>query len=697
MPYTWIEWFQQISACQESFCPLASFFSKRNLFENNRMNFKNIKCERHLMRLILFSITILCFSGLFSFISGKNPRFANIMGAGGTVLGCLIGLVPAASVLWTGQTRGFHRAWLIPFGSFSLQLDALSAFFLFTILILSAVAAVYGNTYLWDYRNRKNLGASWFFFNILVASMVLVVISHNGVLFLMAWEIMSLASFFLVTFEDEKESVRRAGWIYLIATHIGTAFLFVLFILLAHQGPSLDFDHFMASGLNGTSMAGLAFLLSVIGFGTKAGFMPFHVWLPEAHPAAPSHVSAVMSGVMIKTGIYGLLRTLTFLGRPEPWWGWLLIAIGLGSGILGVLFALAQHDLKRLLAYHSVENIGIITLGLGLGVLGLALNQPVLAVLGFGGGLLHVLNHALFKGLLFLGAGAVLHATGVRNIEQLGGLMRHMPWTGTLFLIGSFAICGLPPLNGFVSEFLIYVGAFTGAGLSGVSLSSIGVITGLAAIGGLAAACFTKAFGIVFLGEPRHTPALQGHEIGWGMRIPMLLLALGCLSIGLLSPFIVSAMNPVIGNVTGLLKNDIERSPCRRDPAASAGNGALNHFYPDTGALDPCCADACFPAERSGKATHGTAVLSGPPPACSIRHPLMPSPSPPCSAFFYRRIESFMRRKGFSRPRPACIPIPMMSFRKGSFSPFFAASSGSCCNFTGCSRAAFKSMFSTWP
>ena len=510
------------------------------------------------MRLILISMMILFFSGLCSFFTGRNPRFANIVGAGGTVLGCLIGLVPAATVLWTGQTMAIHRPWQVPFGSFSLQIDALSAFFLFTILILSAVAAIYGNTYLWEYRKRKNLGASWLFFNILVASMILVVISHNGMLFLMAWEIMSLASFFLVTFEDEDENVRRAGWIYLVATHIGTAFLFVLFILLAHQGPSLDFDHFISSGLNSTSMAGLAFLLSVIGFGTKAGFMPFHVWLPEAHPAAPSHVSAVMSGVMIKTGIYGLLRTLTFLGQPEPWWGWLLIAIGLGSGILGVLFALAQHDLKRLLAYSSVENIGIITLGLGLGVLGLSLNQPAFAVLGFGGCLLHVLNHALFKGLLFLGAGAVLHATGVRNMEQLGGLMRQMPWTGTLFLIGSFAICGLPPLNGFVSEFLIYVGAFMGTGLSGVSLSSIGIITGLAAIGGLAAACFTKAFGIVFLGEPRHTPALLGHEIGWGMRIPMMLLAFGCLAIGFFAPTIISAMAPVIGNVTGLLKIDID-------------------------------------------------------------------------------------------------------------------------------------------
>jgi hydrogenase-4 component B len=509
------------------------------------------------MRLILFSLMIFCFSGVCSFFFGKNARIANLMGAGGTIMGAMVGLVPASIVLWTGRITDFQRSWQIPFGSFSLKLDALSAFFLLTILILSAVSAIYGYTYLWDYRNRKNLGAAWFFFNILIASMVMVVISQNGVLFLMAWEIMSLSSFFLVTFEDETRSVRQAGWIYLIATHIGTAFLFVLFFLLSRQCSSLDFTHFTASGVDGTSLAGLAFLLAVIGFGTKAGFMPFHIWLPEAHPAAPSHVSAVMSGVMIKTGIYGLLRTLSFLGRPEPWWGWLLIAIGLTSGILGVLFAVAQRDIKRLLAYSSVENIGIVTLGLGLGVLGLAVNQPVLAVLGFGGGLLHVLNHAMFKGLLFLCAGAVLHATGMRNIEQLGGLMRHMPWTGTLFLIGSFAICGLPPLNGFISEFLIYVGAFMGMGLSGVSLSSIGVIAGLAAIGGLAAACFTKAFGIVFLGEPRCTPALPVHEIGWGMRLPMLLLALGCLGIGLLSPWVISAMNPLIGTVTGLLKNDI--------------------------------------------------------------------------------------------------------------------------------------------
>ena len=243
-----------------------------------------------------------------------------------------------------------------------------------------------------------------------------------------------------------------------------------MFILMGREAGSLDFDQF--EKLSGTPKAfggaSLLFLLAIIGFGTKAGFMPLHVWLPEAHPAAPSHVSALMSGVTIKMGIYGLVRVLTFLGPPPLWWGWLLVSIGLSSGILGVLFALAQHDLKRLLAYHSVENIGIIALGLGVGLLGIREGSPALVVLGFGGGLLHVANHAVFKSLLFLGAGAVLHGTGTREIDQLGGLLKRMPWTAFTFLIGAVAISGLPPLNGFVSEFLIYLGAFGG----GISLKA---------------------------------------------------------------------------------------------------------------------------------------------------------------------------------------------------------------------------------
>src|SRR5438067_2314848 len=235
--------------------------------------------------------------------------------------------------------------------------------------------------------------------------MAMVVVARNAVLFLVAWEVMALASFFLVTFQDEEESVRSAGWTYLVATHLGSACLLALFILLGRGTGSLDFDRFTAA-----SGVGLLFILAMVGFGSKAGFMPFHVWLPEAHPAAPSHVSAVMSGVMIETGIYGLVRTLTFLGPLPAWAGWLLIGVGVTSGVLGVLFALAQHDLKRLLAYSSVENMGIIALGLGLGVLGLAESMTPLAVIGFAGALLHVVNHSVFKGLLFLGAGAVQHA-----------------------------------------------------------------------------------------------------------------------------------------------------------------------------------------------------------------------------------------------------------------------------------------------
>ena len=299
---------------------------------------------------------------------------------------------------------------------------------------------------------------------------------------------------------------------------------------------------------------GVFFLLAVIGFGTKAGFIPMHVWLPEAHPAAPSHVSAVMSGVMIKTGIYGLLRMLTLLGPPPAWWGWTLVAIGVVSGILGVLYALSQHDLKRLLAYHSVENIGIIALGLGVGVLGISYGNPTMAALGLTGGLLHVVNHAVFKSLLFLGAGSVLHATGTGELDRLGGLLKRMPVTGATFLIGAAAISGLPPLNGFVSEFLIYLGAIAGLGSQAHSapawpLMSVLVVGGLALIGGLAAACFTKAFGIVFLGEPRSGEAAHAHEAGAAMRWPMVVLAGLCVLIGLAAPLWPQVLQPAVAVV----------------------------------------------------------------------------------------------------------------------------------------------------
>ena len=288
--------------------------------------------------------------------------------------------------------------------------------------------------------------------------------------------------------------------------------------------------------------------------------MPVHVWLPYAHPAAPSHVSAVMSGVMIKTGIYGLVRTLTILGTPPAWWCWVLILIGAAAGILGVLFALAQHDFKRLLAYHSVENIGIITIGLGVGLLGININSPILVVLGFAGGLFHVINHAVFKGLLFLGAGAVLHSSGTGHIDSLGGLIKRMPWTAFTFLIGSIAICGIPPLNGFVSEFLIYLGVYTnniGSGFEAVIFALI-VIGSLALIGGLALACFAKAFCITFLGEHRSENAKHAHEVGPYMKFSMVTLAAFCILLGIFSPFVIKSAENVILEISSLQLQDIQ-------------------------------------------------------------------------------------------------------------------------------------------
>ena len=439
------------------------------------------------MTLFLFAMGVIVLGGLAALMAGRSARRASLLGAGGAVTGCALALGPALRALLGGPLERLDAPWSMPGGSFSVALDPVSGLFLVPTLFLSALAAVYGTGYLKPFGATRALGEAWFCFDLLVVSMALVMVARNGVLFLVAWEVMALASFFLVTFDRKTASVRDAGWTYLIATHLGTAFLLAMFVLLGGATGSLEFDGFGTVAGTAPGLIGPLFLLAVIGFGTKAGFIPLHVWLPEAHPAAPSHVSAVMSGVMIKTGIYGLVRFLIVLGPPPVWWGWLLIGIGVISGVLGVLLALAQHDLKRLLAYHSVENIGIITLGLGLGTLGVASDTPALAVLGFGGGLLHVVNHALFKGLLFLGAGAVLHGAGTGEIDHLGGLQRRMPWTGTCFLVGAAAISGLPPLNGFVSEFLIYLGAFLGviaaAGTVGILVPGLVTIGALALIG----------------------------------------------------------------------------------------------------------------------------------------------------------------------------------------------------------------------
>ena len=511
------------------------------------------------MNLLLAALAIWIVGGGACLLGGRNRRAAGRIGAGAAVAGSVFALSAALVQLCGGAAAAgqMELPWSMPFGRLALACDGLSALFVFATAIVTALAAIYGTGYLRHAPEGRPFGMAWCLFNLLTASMTGVFLAANAVFFLLAWELMALTSFGLVMFDHERPGVRRAGLIYFVATHLGTALLLVMFLLLGREARgSLDFRD-LRNVVLGPGLAGTVFVLALIGFGTKAGLMPMHVWLPEAHPAAPSHVSAVMSGVMIKTGIYGLVRIVSFLGCPPSWWGWTLVAMGATSGILGVLFALAQHDLKRLLAYHSVENIGIITMGLGIGMLGLTVGSPVMASLGFAGGLLHVLNHAIFKSLLFLDAGAVLQATGTAELDRLGGLLRRMPCTGNSFLVGAAAISGLPPFNGFVSEILVFLGALTplldsaAGGRSAALSGGLVAVVSLAVIGTLAVACFAKAFGMVFLGEPRgaeHAGTVR--DVGYSMRLPMLLLAAGCIILGLLAPLLFRAVAPAVNVMT---------------------------------------------------------------------------------------------------------------------------------------------------
>lgn len=492
------------------------------------------------MGLFLAAIVVLVGTGLTALLGRRESRWPEAVAFGGCVLASALGLVPAVQVLSGEIHFELSWPWLVPFGRFELEIDPLSAWFVLPVLLVGAVTAVYGRGYLGSWRGRKWLGGAWCQFNLLVASLLLVVTARNALLFLVAWEVMSIASFLLVTFHDEEVSVRDAGWTYLVATHLGTTFLLVLFVWMACATGSMSFADWTGAPAAVTGHAGWMFLLALIGFGTKAGLMPFHVWLPEAHPAAPSHVSALMSAVLIKTGIYGLLRALTWLGPPPAWWGWGMLVLGLGSALLGILFALAQSDLKRLLAYSSVENIGWMVAAMGLGLLGTSQGLSGVAVLGFAAALLHVVNHALFKGLLFLAAGSVVHATGTRELDRMGGLGKRMPWTAAAFLVGAVAISGLPPLNGFLSEWTLLLASWNGvtSARHGVVVGALVVVAGVALVAGLAVACFTRLFGAIFLGEPRSDGGGQPHDPGPLQRWPVLALAAGCGWVALGAPWL---------------------------------------------------------------------------------------------------------------------------------------------------------------
>ncbi|PNU19990.1 hydrogenase [Geothermobacter hydrogeniphilus] len=493
------------------------------------------------MNLLLTGALLLLVSGvpglLLSRASGLGERIALLLVAAGTVCG----LTGVAGVLRSPVPLLLHLPWSMPGGSLSLSADGVALIFLLPIFIISFCGALYGLGYWKQAEHQRNGRKLRFCYGLLAGSMALVVLAANAVLFIIVWELMALAGYFLITTEDDKEPVRKAGYVYFAATHLGTAALLVMFVLLGQTTGSLDFVK--PQSLDGTApLAGLIFFLALLGFGSKAGFMPLHLWLPGGHGSAPSHVSAILSGVMIKTGIYGIVRVAGFYTAPPAWWGWLLLVIGTISGVMGVAYAIAQHDLKRLLAYHSVENIGIIGIGLGLALIGRSYHLPLLTGLGLAGALLHVINHSLFKSLLFYTAGAVIHATGTQEIDRYGGLIKSMPKTAVLFVGAAVAICGLPPLNGFVSEWLIYLGFFQAVQHSsiGVALSAM-FAPALALIGGLAVACFVKVFGITFLGNPRTEAARHGHEAPASMWLSMSLILLFCCLLGLI-PWVVQPL-----------------------------------------------------------------------------------------------------------------------------------------------------------
>lgn len=484
------------------------------------------------MTLIALGVTLMLLAGLAAVLV-RRPAVGEMLFRVLFAAGCIAGATPALVVLSGGTVPDVVLAPTTPFGPWVFGLDALSAVFLLAILSVGTACAFYGLTYLAPERGRRAVGAAHLLLAVLVASLSLAVVARAALPFLIAWEVMAVAAYLLVVLEHERHEVRRAGMIYVIATHVGTLLLFALFAIWAGGTSDLSFRALAAHGPFSAGRGAMIVAVALIAFGLKAGVVPFHFWLPEAHAAAPAHISALMSGVVIKMGIYGLLRTIVLFGAPPPWWGWVVLALGAVSGVLGVVWALAQHDIKRLLAFHSVENIGIILLGIGAGALGLAYGHPLIAVLGFAGAALHTLNHALFKSLLFLAAGSVIHATGTREIDRLGGLARAMPVTTATFLIGAAAIVGLPPLNGFVSEWVVYQTLLRGVSAGdAMQFAGLAVVV-LALMGALALACFAKVIGVVYLGTPRHVLATDAHESAGGMIRPLVGLAAACVAIGL--------------------------------------------------------------------------------------------------------------------------------------------------------------------
>ena len=449
-------------------------------------------------------------------------------------------------------------------GDISIHIDALSAWFILIINFTSVSGVFYGIGYLKAYHNPSpKLTLHWTLFILFHLSMVWVCMLQNGFAFLLAWEMMSLTSMLLVIFDHHNPQTLKAGINYLVQMHISVVFLTVGFIWVYSTSGSFDFN--AIRGFFQTNNNIWLFLVFFIGFGLKAGFIPLHSWLLHAHPAAPSHISGVMSGVIVKMGIYGIFRIITFLNSDFVLLGEIVLSLSVLTGIYGILNATVHRDFKKMLAYCTIENIGIIGIGIGIGLIGIGNSSPAMCFLGFGGALLHVLNHSLFKSLLFFSAGSVYQQCHTRDMEQLGGLIKSMPKTAAFFLVGAIAIGGLPPFNGFVSEFVIYMGLLEGINSNNLSQILLFVLSlaGLSVIGGLSVLTFTKTFGTIFLGQPRTKLEHKPHEVSNLMLVPQFVIIAVMLSVSIMPTFYLQ----IIENITGVL------SPLSNNQSIMAGIG----------------------------------------------------------------------------------------------------------------------------
>ncbi|BCB95683.1 hydrogenase 4 subunit B [Dissulfurispira thermophila] len=505
------------------------------------------------------SIVLLFIAGLSAQVLRQNQRLLINVSFSLSALASLMALFGGIWTVGSGVTERIVLMIGLPDLPFHLRLDPLSGYFLSIIGLLSFFVSIYSTGYVKGFLGRRSVTRLVIFYCLFIAGMFMVVLADDALFFLISWEAMAAASYFLVLYEDEKSENRKSAFLYMVVAHIGAVAILLSFGVMAGFAAGFEnFNGFTFDAMRQTRFPGqwatAAFLLAFFGFAAKAGVVPLHVWLPEAHPVAPSNVSALMSGVMLKTAIYGIVRVTFDLLNVFPWWwGAFVLIVGIISAVMGVLYALMQHDLKRLLAYHSVENIGIILIGIGLAMIFKSFNLPMMAALALIAGLYHTMNHAMFKGLLFMGAGAVLHATHERNMEEMGGLIHHMPWTAALFLVGCISISALPPFNGFVSEWLTFQAFLLSPSLP-IPMIKLLMPMGaalLALTGALAATCFVKAFGVTFLGHWRghHKPHI--HEVDWSMRSAMFMTALVCLLLGILPTLYIEWMDILSEQLVG--------------------------------------------------------------------------------------------------------------------------------------------------